>query len=52
MLFRSSFEDFGFCDWCLDRGYTPFDVEQFGEFGHHSSDAHQAFAEYLLENHL
>jgi len=47
-----SFEDFGFCDWCLDRGYTPFDVEQFGEFGHHSSDAHQAFAEYLLENHL
>lgn len=47
-----SFEDFGFCSWCLDQGYVPFDKEQFDDFGHHSPDAHQAFANYLLENHL
>jgi len=47
-----SFEDFGFCSWCLDQGYVPFDKEQFGDYGHHNPDAHQAFANYLLENYL
>jgi len=47
-----SFEDFGFCSWCLDQGYVPFDKDMFDDYGHHSPDAHQAFANYLLENHL
>ena len=47
-----SFEDFGFCSWCLDQGYVPFDKEQYGDNGHHCPDAHQAFANYLLENYL
>ena len=44
-----SFEDFGFCSWCLDQGYVPFDKDMFDDYGHHSPDAHQAFADYLLE---
>jgi hypothetical protein len=47
-----SFEDFGFCSWCLDQGFVPFDEKQFGKYGHHSPDAHQTFANYLLENYL
>jgi hypothetical protein len=47
-----SFEDFGFCSWCNDQGHVPFD--QIGDhgLGHHSPDAHRAFADYLLENYL
>lgn len=47
-----SFEDFGFCSWCLDQGYVPFDEEQYGENGHHGPEAHKKFTDYLLENHL
>ena len=47
-----SFEDFGFCNWCLDQGYIPFDQKKFGDNGHHGPEAQQAFANYLLENHL
>ena len=47
-----SFEDFGFCSWCLDQGFRPFDEKEYGDHGHHSPDAHQAFADYLLKNYL
>lgn len=47
-----SFEDFGFCSWCLDQGHVPFDKKKFGDYGHHGKDAHQAFADHLLENYL
>lgn len=47
-----SFEDFGFCSWCLDQGYIPFDQKDFGDHGHHSPNAHRAFADHLLENYL
>jgi len=47
-----SFEDFGFCSWCLDRGFVPFDKDVFGEYGHHGPEAHKAFADWLLENYL
>ena len=47
-----SFEDFGFCSWCLDQGFIPFDNEEYGENGHHGPEAHRAFAGHLLENYL
>ena len=47
-----SFEDFSFCSWCLEQGFVPYDKEQYGDYGHHTPEAHQAFANYLLENHL
>ena len=43
-----SFEDFGFCNWCLDQGHIPFDQKQYGDYGHHGPEAHKQFAEYLI----
>lgn len=47
-----SFENFSFCDWCLGQGFEPFDKKEFGNFGHHGPEAHQAFADHLMENYL
>ena len=47
-----SFEDFSFCDWCLDQGYVPFNKDMYGEYGHHGPEAHQAFADHLMKNYL
>ena len=43
-----SFENFGFCTWCLDQGHIPFDHKQYGDHGHHGPEAHKQFAEYLI----
>lgn len=47
-----SFENFGFCNWCLDQGFEPFDKKEYGNFGHHGPEAQRAFAGHLLENYL
>lgn len=47
-----SFENFSFCSWCLDQGFVPFDHQKYGKYGHHSPEAHQAFANHLIENYL
>lgn len=47
-----SFENFSFCDWCLNRKHIPFDYDTYGNHGHHGPKAHQEFANYLLEEYL
>ena len=43
-----NFEEFGFCDWCWQQGFTPLGKNEPKEIGHYKSDAHQAFAEQFL----
>lgn len=42
-------EKFGFCQWCQEQGFLPFDQDlDRMEIGHYRQDAHQAFAEKFL----
>lgn len=45
--------DFSFSKYCsIIKGYTPYDSDLYGIYGHHCEQAHKDFAEYLLENYL
>lgn len=41
-------EKFGFCDWCAEQGFTPYDNLKFKKIGHYKKDAHYAFADNIL----
>ena len=44
---------FSFSKYCsIIKGYTPYDSDQYGIYGHHAESAHQDFANYLLKNYL
>lgn len=42
------FNDFGFCNWCNQKGFVPLDYVDRPEIGHYQADAHQAFAREIL----
>lgn len=42
------FENFGFCDWCFEQGFTPMDYVDKPRIGHYGIDAHNAFATDVL----
>lgn len=41
-------ENFGFCSWCAENGYMPYDQLRYKEIGHYKKDAHYAFADRVL----
>jgi len=41
-------EQFGFCNWCWENGFTPLDCLDRPMIGHYGPDAHKAFAELVL----
>lgn len=42
------FENFGFCDWAFEQGFTPLDYLDRPRIGHYGADAHRAFATDIL----
>jgi hypothetical protein len=42
------FENFAFCDWCLEQKFVPLDFLDRPNIGHYGSEAHKAFAEQVL----
>lgn len=45
--------DFSFSKYCsIIKKHEPYDSDQFGIYGHHAEQAHEDFAEYLLEAYL
>jgi hypothetical protein len=42
------FEQFGFCNWCYEQKFIPFDYKDRPTIAHYGPDAHCAFAEQLL----
>jgi hypothetical protein len=42
------FESFGFCTWCAEQNYTPFDSEPDPHISHYGPDAHEAFAKQII----
>jgi len=41
-------DNFGFCNWCNQKGFVPMDFLDRPTIGHYQVDAHRAFAEEIL----
>lgn len=42
---------FSFCGYCISQGFKGFDYDLYGKNAHHNQDAHEKFADFLIDKY-